>query len=285
MKQIQKLILSLIIISSINLLASDEDNDDNYIDHQPDFESTSKASTDDAKILDQLYETVETGTLDDLEQLLHQYPLECEHLLQTHHKPSTRTPVLHLAIVRANKEMIRTLIEYNANLNLTDITFIGNDNTPLHYAAQLKKYNRLQICQILIAQGAHVDIKNRLGKTPLHLACENYDDPHVPKLLIYHKADIESQTKQGLTPLHIAVARGHFEIVKLLLNCNAKYLAVDYRNRTPMSIAEENRRKHPNVSAYGCILAYLKAHDTIHEIFNVDEPAAKKRRLESKTPN
>ncbi len=281
----QKLILSLIIISSINLLASDEDNDENYIDYQAFLDSPIKEVTDDTEILEQLYEAVETGTLGDLATLLDAYPVECEHFLQTHHKPFTRTPVLHVAIVRGNKEIIRALIEHNANINLTDQTFIGNDNTPLHYAAQLKKDNRFQICHILIAQGAHVDIKNRLGKTPLHLACEHYDDPHVPKLLIYHKAEIESQTKQGLTPLHIAVTRGHFEIVKLLLNCNATYQSIDYRNRTPMSIAEENKRKHPNISAYGCILAYLKAHDTIHEIFNIDEPATKKRRLESNTPN
>jgi ankyrin repeat protein len=245
----------------------------------------SKTLTDDSNISEELYEVVETGSPNELKELLEAHRSTCERFLGNYIEKPTRTPPLHSAIVRGDKEIIRTLLDHNADINLADRTFMGNYNTPLHHAVQLKKPTRSAICQILIAQGAHVDIKNRLSKTPLYLACESFDDPHIPKLLIYHHVNIHTQNYQGLTPLHIAVAKGHFEVVKLLLTCGAKPWYVDYRNKTPMHIAIENRDRYPNNALYQNILAHLEAHNSfeafVNDLLNFDEPASKRRKIDS----
>jgi ankyrin repeat protein len=264
MNYIKTLILSLVIISSVDLFASDKDSE---------------------KILEDLYEAVETGSSTELKKLLEAHPSTCKHFLGNYIKKPIRIPLPHLAVVRGDKEIIRTLIEYGADINLADRTSMGNYNTPFHHAVKLKKWTRSAICQILIAYGALVDIKNRLSQTPLFLACESFDDPHIPKLLIYHHANIHTQNYLGQTPLHVAVAKGHFEVVKLLLTCGAKPWYADYRNKTPMHIAIENRDRDPNNALYQNILAHLEAHNSfeafVEDLFNFDEPASKRRRLDS----
>lgn len=47
--------------------------------------------------------------------------------------------------------------------------------------------------------------------------------------LLRGRADINSQDQQGLTPLMVAAARGHFNIVKLLLEAGANPHITDYK--------------------------------------------------------
>jgi ankyrin repeat protein len=243
-----------------------------------------KQSEENLEILEQLYEAIETDSSSTLESLISTHPVACTRFLDNYLEKPTRTPLLHLAVVRGNKDIIRILLEHNANINLTDRTFIGNNNTALHYAAQLKKPTRLAICQILINHGAHVDNKNQLGKTPLHLACESSDAPDVPELLIYHKANIHAKTSHGLTPLHIAVTKGYLPIVEFLLACGAKPWYLDYHNKTPMRIAKENRAKEPENQTYQQILTCLDVHNSfeafVNDLFNFEEPATKRRRVD-----
>lgn len=234
------------------------------------------------KRADDLYEAVETGTLSELDELLRKHPSECERFLGNYLEKPTRSPILHLAAVRGKPDIVRALLGFTTDINLPDETPFGNNNTPLHCAAQLRKPTRPQVCQILIAAGADVNIKNKLGKTPFYVACESSDNPYIAKLFLYHEADIDARTVQGQTPLHIAVAKGHIETVKLLLRCGARYRDTDYSNRTPMRIAEEKAAQYPNNPAYRDILTCLKDTDTfdafVEDLFNFDEPANKRQR-------
>lgn len=243
-----------------------------------------KLSAEDLEILEQFYDTVETGSLEQLQELFLKHRSKCEYFLGDYDKKPTRPPVLHMATGSGRKDIISTLIKYNADINLPDRSLMGNHNTPLHHAVKLPKPTRSAICQRFIAAGALVDTKNKMSQTPLYLACESFDDPHVPKLLIYHKANIHTQNHLGQTPLHIAVIKGHFEVVKLLLACGAKPWYLDYRNKTPMQIARENRDKDPENITYQKILTCLNEHNSfeafVNDLFNFDEPESKRRRID-----
>lgn len=89
---------------------------------------------------------------------------------------------LQFAISYFDLSCVKLLLKYKANINATDI----NSNTPLHYAVNDCKKN---IVTYLLKSGANSQSKNRLGVSPLILACnmENYDI--IEELLIWN-ADI-----------------------------------------------------------------------------------------------
>ncbi|WVZ09854.1 hypothetical protein V8G54_014384 [Vigna mungo] len=70
-------------------------------------------------------------------------------------------------------------------------------STPLHRAASTGKSD---MCELLIEEGAEVDIADRIGQTPLMNAviCHNKE---VALLLIRHGADVDVEDKEGYTVL------------------------------------------------------------------------------------
>lgn len=68
----------------------------------------------------------------------------------------------------------------------------------------------------LLDAGADVDVRDPVGRTPLHLACI-CGAVKVVKLLLERKARVSARTTCGRTPMHLAAQYGHPEVVKLLL--------------------------------------------------------------------
>ena len=70
---------------------------------------------------------------------------------------------------------------------VANITFKGlDDYTALHFAAQEDRY---EICQYLIDNGADLEAKSSIGRTPLHL-CSLRGHEKIVRLLINNGADI-----------------------------------------------------------------------------------------------
>eukprot|EP00747_Dinoflagellata_sp_TGD_P166340 gnl/TRDRNA2_/TRDRNA2_188984_c0_seq1.p1 gnl/TRDRNA2_/TRDRNA2_188984_c0~~gnl/TRDRNA2_/TRDRNA2_188984_c0_seq1.p1 ORF type:complete len:309 (+),score=50.09 gnl/TRDRNA2_/TRDRNA2_188984_c0_seq1:110-1036(+) len=86
------------------------------------------------------------------------------------------------------------------------------------------------------AQPWHTD---RNGGTPLHFAAY-YGWPEAVRVLIAFRADPNARehTDTGLTPLHSAAMNGHKEVVTLLLAAQADPTTHDWRQRTPLALAE-----------------------------------------------
>jgi ankyrin repeat protein len=89
-----------------------------------------------------------------------------------------------------------------------------------------------------VNKGADINIKNKDGKTPLHIAVENnYED--IIKFLLENKADVNVKDNEGNTPLHIAIKKGNYFVIKELIKFGADKNAKNNKGETPLDLAKE----------------------------------------------
>ncbi len=139
---------------------------------------------------------------------------------------SGKYSLLHEAVALGNKNLIELLIANGANVNVQD----EDGNTPLHYG----KDNQ-ETTQLLIANGADVNAKNKEGNTSLHQT----KNPKVAQLLIANGADINAKNKWGFTPIFTTSK----SVAKLLFTQGAnlkstKVNAKDSDGSTPLHYAK-----------------------------------------------
>jgi ankyrin repeat protein len=82
-----------------------------------------------------------------------------------------------------------------------------------------------------------INAADAYGRTPLHYACRDGNDPKIVDLLIAHGADLERKDKRGHTPLMSACRKGKAELVTSLLVRGSNANATDERGRTPLMLA------------------------------------------------
>ena len=137
-----------------------------------------------------------------------------------------RSP-LHEAILAAQNEAARFLIEAGSDVNSRDAEGIG----PLGYAALT---GNAAVAEMLIERGAKVDAQDSaVGGTPLHLAALR-GNANVLRLLIDKGATIDARARDGRTPLALAAERGRRNCAEILLARGANPGAVDEMGRTPL---------------------------------------------------
>lgn len=117
------------------------------------------------------------------------------------------------AVRSMDARRVRECIAAGADVNVKDN--IGK--TPLHWAA-LCGY--LDVCKVLLDADADLNTRDKYGYTPLHEAAL-YGRLEVCKLLIDAGADVDAKTKTDSTPLSFAASKGHLEICELLLDAGA----------------------------------------------------------------
>jgi hypothetical protein len=83
----------------------------------------------------------------------------------------------------------------------------------------------------LLAAGADIDVSNRWGRTPLHVAARR-GCARVARLLLDAGADPNAVTAEGWTPLHVAARSGHRELMDLLESNGADGTRVDSNGKT-----------------------------------------------------
>ncbi|XP_077974410.1 uncharacterized protein LOC120329316 isoform X2 [Styela clava] len=186
-------------------------------------------------------------------------------------KRRNRETPLHLAANNGHLQIVKLLAIHGARVNLADDT----GSTPLILAS---KFNHFQIVKYLLDCGATINAKDNDDFTSLLIAA-NYGQLETIQLLIDHGADITAVDKQernvlhqcaeedradvlqkilqdhkkirelmnapdkyGDTPLHTSASKGHFTILKVLLEQNA---AMDLKNddeQTPLHLAAKEGR-------------------------------------------
>lgn len=107
--------------------------------------------------------------------------------------------------------------------------------------------NAKEIVDLLIKNGADVNMTTEFGETPLHFACSggNHSDAttKVVEFLIDNKANINAVSNQGETPIYQAVYWGNENIVKLLKSKGADLSIKTKEGKTPMDVAKEKKNE------------------------------------------
>jgi ankyrin repeat protein len=151
--------------------------------------------------------------------------------------------VLSNAIFYEDTEAVEGLISLGANVNSlharSDLYASLPDRTVLFSC------KRVEIAEVLLRNGADVNVRDNLGWTPLHYMIRVpdafYNEHRIANLLIRHGANIEARTLDGETPLHFAAKYGHIAILSLLLESGACMTALDNDGRTPRQLCITSR--------------------------------------------
>jgi ankyrin repeat protein len=109
--------------------------------------------------------------------------------------------------------------------------------TPLHWSVQRSAPESLECTSLLLEAAAMADQAHHVGETPLHLAVAA-GHAEVIRLLLESGASLNApEWVDGQTPLHYASWRGHAECVQVLLEAGAYKDAATTGGKTPLYFA------------------------------------------------
>jgi cytohesin len=124
-------------------------------------------------------------------------------------------PALYAAANSGHAEVVKLFIEHGADLKYTESTW---QRTVLHTA------HSAQVVKVLVQAGMDIEVKNKIGETPLHEAA--HFAPHeVVVALLELGADPHAVSKWKKTPLEMAEDRdrpGKEEILQTLRTAMSK---------------------------------------------------------------
>jgi ankyrin repeat protein/L-ascorbate metabolism protein UlaG (beta-lactamase superfamily) len=122
---------------------------------------------------------------------------------------------VHVAAWTGSADVLRLLIEHGADVNVVSST----GDIPICSAIHL---GHPEILEMLLSAGARSDVRDtRFGATPLQLAAlVGYED--AAEILLANGADIEARDRAGATPLQLAVKYGHKSLARMLVAHGAK---------------------------------------------------------------
>jgi len=117
-----------------------------------------------------------------------------------------------------------------------------NERTPLLLAFSLG--NDKEVLEALVREGAELDTIDQFGMRPLHMLCCHGDTTQLEYLQTSHlsllKKYVNSTCRRNdndVSPLYLAAERGHNDMVKILLENQAKLGFTDSHGWTPLHIA------------------------------------------------
>ena len=144
-------------------------------------------------------------------------------------------------------DVINYLIENGANVNSKDIM----GRTPLMRAAQ---YGFPEALSLLLKNGAEINHKAQDESTALHYAVSSKNLEAI-KILIANKADINAKDELGFTPLYYAIQEGNKEIAEELLK-NKASLSINGDNGDTLAkkaeeLAENIQWRRNELKKYG----------------------------------
>lgn len=126
------------------------------------------------------------------------------------------------ALQRNNYAALQTLLAGPVDVDVADRSGI----TPLHIAVRNVPSHEIWVVERIVHAGANVNAKAKDGQSPLHCAAMS-TDARITAILIQAEADVNSRDSFGRTPLHIAAWYGNDDVIGRLLDAGADARAVD----------------------------------------------------------
>ena len=126
---------------------------------------------------------------------------------------------------------VSTLRDMNIDVNLKDT--VGR--TPLHIAAEK---GNIDVAMFLIENGANVNVADANGNTPLVFIINKTGNPKVTQRLLAKGASVNAQNRTGETALMYAAWHGYSAIVQLLLENRADVTLKNKQGNTALTLAE-----------------------------------------------
>lgn len=148
---------------------------------------------------------------------------------------STKNPDGMLSFVADTEEEVH---EWMTAIRKVHGVRIATSSPPYHNMICIDSYLRRE----------YLNMKNKAGFTPLHLAVQNEDDEgfeaaKVSVWLIENGADVNAIDVSGNTALHYAVILERFDLVETLMKRGADPTVKNLEDKTPVEIAEEDDLK------------------------------------------
>ncbi|KTD51454.1 ankyrin repeat-containing protein [Legionella quinlivanii] len=221
-------------------------------------------------------------------------------LIPLYHRKERNRSLLHAAVTKNNKNALAELILDDVDLNVLDKNgrsalhlacindardaaalllkggdLVLNDTdrlgyAPIHYAAQL---NHVGLIELLAKAGANLNQPASGNGTALHLACQNGKMPAV-LALIKHGADLNSINADGLTPAQTALGKGHFRIVRALVQARDKSISPASFAHLPKERNDELNRALSQYHAVSKVKEGLMMHSFYKSLHKPMQPSA-----------
>lgn len=144
-------------------------------------------------------------------------------------------PALHLAAMHGHVEVAQLLLAHGADVNAPD----QHQTTPLQWAA---RFSSDKLVRLLLDAGAELELgADAVGYAALHYSTIHYaagqGSPETIRLLVERGANINIKDKYGRTPLHLLALFKRGEVVDLLLELGADINSKDEDGLTPLQSA------------------------------------------------
>ncbi|MBK0378629.1 ankyrin repeat domain-containing protein [Mucilaginibacter segetis] len=152
-----------------------------------------------------MFEAAAAGKFDTVAHLLYTHPDRIDD-----HAEDGFT-ALGLACYFGRFEIARLLVLKGADVNLPSNN--GFNVYPLHSAVA---GNHTDIAEMLISNGANVNVKQTAGVTPLHSAAQN-GNTELLIMLLEHGAEVNIRMEGGKLPADLAREKGFDEIAEILV--------------------------------------------------------------------
>lgn len=123
-----------------------------------------------------------------------------------------------------------------------------NGQVSLHYACSK---NHLKIVELLIDNGAQLNVRDKYGHTPLHRAASLGHEKIVHLLLCQPTINIDVQDNEGNTPLHLACEDGSNSVAISLVKKGANLTIQNQQEKTPLELTEDVQLRKELKSFFG----------------------------------
>ncbi|WP_386086930.1 ankyrin repeat domain-containing protein [Wolbachia endosymbiont (group A) of Norellia spinipes] len=137
-----------------------------------------------------------------------------------------------------NSDLISNLQENSTSLEIPNSNNIEVQDklgrTPLHLAAKAGDLSKIKL--LCDDYNANIEAQDNFGYTPIFFATQS-GKLNVVSLVLYYGANINAQDMYGSTPLHYAAQEGNLGMIQLLLSRCARIELLDRNGWTPILFA------------------------------------------------